>query len=449
MGLINETVIINWNRNVKKHYISKGYSFTNYGDYFEVKVEDLTDGCHIKVNVKCDYEDCKNPYLKPLEWANYLKYVESDGKYYCHKCSVKKGVKNRLKTLLNNGVSFKQWCIKNDKIDILGRWDYELNDCKPNEILCATSEKYYFKCPKGIHKSELKSIHNIKNIKVVKCNQCNSFAQWGIDNLGEDFLEKYWDWEKNTVDPWKIDYSSSTNKIWIKCQEKDYHESYPTSRANFIKGNRCPYCNPFASHGKIHPLDSLGKLLEDKGLLHLWSKKNEKSPYKYSLKSGQYVWWKCKEGKHKDYKRQIRNSNVCNFSCPECNYFIGEEAISDYFINKEFIKISQKDFEIVNKDKYNKNYFIFQKTFDGLIGLGNGLLSYDFYLPNYNLLIEFQGKQHEKYIKYFHNSYEDFEKQLEHDRRKSEYAKINNIKLLEIWYYDFDNIENILSKYIK
>lgn len=40
----------------------------------------------------------------------------------------------------------------------------------------------------------------------------------------------------------------------------------------------------------------------------------------------------------------------------------------------------------------------------------------------------------------------DFEKQLEHDRRKREYAKQHNIKLLEIWYYDMDNIEDILVK---
>lgn len=40
----------------------------------------------------------------------------------------------------------------------------------------------------------------------------------------------------------------------------------------------------------------------------------------------------------------------------------------------------------------------------------------------------------------------DFERQLEHDKRKREYAKQHNIKLLEIWYYDIDNIENILVK---
>ena len=38
------------------------------------------------------------------------------------------------------------------------------------------------------------------------------------------------------------------------------------------------------------------------------------------------------------------------------------------------------------------------KEFDGLVGLNNKNLSYDFYLPQYNLLIEYQGEQHEKPI---------------------------------------------------
>ena len=73
-------------------------------------------------------------------------------------------------------------------------------------------------------------------------------------------------------------------------------------------------------------------------------------------------------------------------------------------------------------------------------------LSYDFYLPNLNLLLELQGEQHEYFIKGLHRTQRNFERQLEHDRRKREYAKQHNIKFLEIWYYDIDNIEEILTK---
>ena len=83
--------------------------------------------------------------------------------------------------------------------------------------------------------------------------------------------------------------------------------------------------------------------------------------------------------------------------------------------------------------------------YSGLLGLGNGLLSYDFYIPKLNLLIEYQGEMHERFVRGIHKSIKDFEKQQEHDRRKKVYAQNNNINLFEIWYYDFDNIEEILD----
>jgi len=43
----------------------------------------------------------------------------------------------------------------------------------------------------------------------------------------------------------------------------------------------------------------------------------------------------------------------------------------------------------------------------------------------------------------------DFERQVEHDKRKCEYTQNNNINLLVIWYWDFDNIEGILKRELK
>ena len=88
-----------------------------------------------------------------------------------------------------------------------------------------------------------------------------------------------------------------------------------------------------------------------------------------------------------------------------------------------------------------------QKKFSDLLGVGGGNLSYDFYLPNHNMLIECQGEQHERPIEYFGGE-EQFIIQQEHDKRKREYAKDNGYRLLEISYKDYNNIENILTKAI-
>ena len=71
-------------------------------------------------------------------------------------------------------------------------------------------------------------------------------------------------------------------------------------------------------------------------------------------------------------------------------------------------------------------------------------MSYDFYIPKYNILLEYQGEYHDNTAR--NQTKQQFKIQQEHDRRKKEYAIKHNINLLEIWYYDFDKIEEILTK---
>ena len=73
--LLTKTVKLNWHPKIKKHYEEKEYIYTKMGDEFEVKVEDLTKGSNVKVLVKCDCEDCKQPYLKPMPWKRYNNYI--------------------------------------------------------------------------------------------------------------------------------------------------------------------------------------------------------------------------------------------------------------------------------------------------------------------------------------------------------------------------------------
>ena len=389
--LITKEVEISLNSNNIKYLENLGYIIPRekdkqgrmrvpQGTKIIVKVKDLNKN-NVLVDVQCDNKECSK-ILKNMKLNDYKRYVKDDGKYYCNKCAKKLyATENSNKTKLKNGKSFEQWCIENNRQDILNRWDYELNDKEPNGILYSTNKKYYFKCPINLHKSELnkisiftrKSSFNVN----INCKQCNSIAQWGIDNLGEDFLEKYWDYEKNGelgINPWEISYGSHKIKIWIKCQENKYHGSYDVKCNSFTSGSRCS----------------------------------------------------------------------------ECDYSKGERRISNYLNDKEFIKISQEEYNKLNDNNDDINYYITQKKFYGLIGISNGLLSYDHYLPKYNLLIEYQGEQHEKPIDFEGKgkkyAEEKFKIQQEHDKRKREYAKNNNINLLEIWYYDFYNIETILEK---
>ena len=108
------------------------------------------------------------------------------------------------------------------------------------------------------------------------------------------------------------------------------------------------------------------------------------------------------------------NSLLKGTGCPICREPKGERKCRIFF------------------DKNNITY-IQQKTYKGLIGINNGLLRYDFYLPKYNLLIEYQGQFHDGKSNDFVKSF--YKIQHEHDKRKkticvkTQYKIIRNLVL--------------------
>ena len=433
MGLISKSVIMRWNGSNRKWYESKGYKWTKNLGEFEVKVEDLPNGSNIQIYCTCD--NCEKIFK--TSWQSYLR-SSHDNKHYCRKCILKLFTNTKsIKIKLSKTKSFEQWCIENNRHDVLKRWDYYLNDCLPNEVTYSSNKKYWFKCNKyKEHGSELKNINNFTSGSngVMNCNQCNSFSQWGIDNFGEDFLEKYWS-KKNTINPWDISYSSN-KKIWIKCQEKDYHEDYKISCSNFINNNRCPYCN----NTKIHPKDSLGQYIVDnygkRFLDKIWSDKNKKSPFEYAPISNQKVWWKCLDDRHEDYKRKIGDSHYAEFRCPKCvqerrESFLQEKARL-YLEETNYTILHERDCTILPQNPKTN----FQLPFDNEI-------------KELKLICEVNGEQHYK-ITGFHihkakHKNTTPEQEFHYQQLKDRYKRIKAIQqgyyYLEIPYWTDDKDE--------
>lgn len=111
--------------------------------------------------------------------------------------------------------------------------------------------------------------------------------------------------------------------------------------------------------------------------------------------------------------------------CPNCNKSNGENIISDWLKNNNIDFIPQKKFKKC-KDKR--------------------LLPFDFYLPTYNMAIEYDGEQHYKPIDWFGGE-SGFEYIKKHDQIKTQYCKDNGIKLLRISYQD-DIHEKLNSLFI-
>lgn len=110
--------------------------------------------------------------------------------------------------------------------------------------------------------------------------------------------------------------------------------------------------------------------------------------------------------------------------CPKCNESHGEKEISKWL------------------DKHNISYQR-QKTFDDC--KDKIKLRFDFYLHNYNILVEYNGIQHYEPIEYF-GGQNSFENQILRDNIKKEYCQKNNIILFEIPYYS-DLDEELIRLY--
>ena len=146
----------------------------------------------------------------------------------------------------------------------------------------------------------------------------------------------------------------------------------------------------------------------------------------YELLSTQYnnnrekLKYRCDNG---HVYEAIYNSFQQGYRCPHCNESKDE---------KEIAKILEK-YNIPFETQYRFCDCKFKYT-----------LPFDFYLPNYNCCIEFDGEQHYVSKEYFGGE-EGFKKTKIRDGIKDDYCKDNDIKLIRIPYWEFDNIEEILK----
>lgn len=125
--------------------------------------------------------------------------------------------------------------------------------------------------------------------------------------------------------------------------------------------------------------------------------------------------------------------SAMNFnSCPNCNKSKGEKRISKYLDTTHLEYKSQYIFDDC-KDK--------------------GYLPFDFFIPKLNVAIEYDGIGHYQKVNWNGCTDEQAEKTFvtvqKHDNIKTEYCQSNNIELLRIPYWEYDNIENILYNKIK
>lgn len=250
-----------------------------------------------------------------------------------------------------------------------------------------------------------------------------SRGQERIKNM-QLFLEVSEKIHKNKYDYTGVVYLNSISKIKIKCPKHDEFLQTPHAHKS---GQGCPKCALDKKHNGFRK--SLQSFIEDASIVH-----NNRYDYSKSL----YINNKSKINiicvKHGIFSQRA-GMHLRGQGCPCC----GAEARASISMSKGEVRISN----FLNEHSTD---FISQKSFKGCKYINS--LSFDFYLPQKNTLIEFDGEQHYRFIKKFHNNMDGFKTQKIRDNIKTQYAIDNDINLLRIRWDEIDIIADILHKLI-
>ena len=232
----------------------------------------------------------------------------------------------------------------------------------------------------------------------------------------EEFIEKAKQVHGDRYDYLKVNYVNWKTKVCIICPEHGEFWQIPNNHLN-KKG--CPKCADIQRNN--FKRSNLESFIKKSKIVHNNFYIYDKSIYKGCFDlieiicPNHGIFW------------QTPSNHLKGEGCPFCRKSKGELKIESWLKNKNIIFISQKSFDNCRGKKR--------------------LLIFDFYLPEYNICIEYDGEQHFKPFRFKNQikSLELFKKLKINDEIKNKYCKNNNIKLIRISYKNFNKIDKILK----
>jgi len=242
------------------------------------------------------------------------------------------------------------------------------------------------------------------------CNQCSVEKKKIKKKEVIDFLIKK---HNNKYDYSLVNFDNHFSIIKIICPK---HGIFEQKLYAHKKGNGCPKC---AQEKLSYNLTKTNEqFINDSIKIHNHTYDYSLVNYKNNTTKVEII---CE--KHGSFW-QKPNIHLSGSGCPICNYSKGEKIIYNYLNDKDILFYTQMKFNGC-KDKLS--------------------LPFDFYLPNYNLCIEYDGQQHFIMNEYFGGE-KDFLLRQKHDEIKNSFCKENDINLLRISYKD--DIISKLSKFL-
>jgi len=221
----------------------------------------------------------------------------------------------------------------------------------------------------------------------------------------EEFIKRAKEIHSDKYDYSLTDCKKNNLKVLIICR---IHGLFEVTAASHLRGHNCFQCD-IDRRREVYS-KSLEQFIKEAKKLH-------KDKYDYSLVDYKNCKIKVKIICKKCglvFEVTPLNHLYSSSGCPYCNFSKGEQKIKN-FLNENGID------------------FTSQYTFPTCKSIG--LLRFDFYVPDYNLLIEFQGKQHfQKVSGKWNDTDESFQKRQTNDKIKRRWATSNKYNFLEIRY---------------
>jgi len=281
-----------------------------------------------------------------------------------------------------------------------------------NKIIVVCPIHGEFKILAGSHISKAKSRNNFSGCP--KCGMKRSFIH-SLHNT-EHFIIKAKLKHGNKYDYSKSVYKNSRSKIIVVCPIHGEFKILANDHTRKNSPGNCPKCN---THNKL----KIDEIIKKANILY-----NNKYNYSKSVYKNIFTRIIIICPKHGEFT-QTPHNHLRGHQCLKCLKSNGEKTIIKYL-------------------EINHINYINEQTFPGLIGIGGGLLRFDFYLPDHNICIEFDGPQHfnRKISNQMSRQVSNYDKLKIHDHKKSKYCKKHSIKLIRIPYYRYNKIKEILNE---
>lgn len=264
-----------------------------------------------------------------------------------------------------------------------------------------TDKKVNISCP--IHGKILQTPRN--HLRTAGCKRCGiekgAATAIRIKKSSDQYFKEVIEKHNNKYDYSKSIYIDTTKYMIIGCYD---HGDFLMTAANHLSGHGCSKCAiQKNTKNRTYTNEEIDQYLIDNNFTIL-----RFNNYKKALQKIDWFCWNCNI-----------ISNICfnnlkyNGGCSLCKTNKENEKLVE-----KFLKISNIEFEKIIIMNIDKKYLP------------------DFYLPEYNLIIEYNGEHHYFPVKYGGMSEEKakkaFEKQIKRDEYVRQYCKDNNIELLEI-----------------